>query len=191
MKDKPQAEETDYVKAAKKGDLNAFKILVEQNKDILLTLACSILKDRILAEDVLQEALIKVYHKIRQFKEKSSFRTWLYRIVINTSYNALKKQQAYRQLKETATPQKAKGIDSGTHVNIQDQKKYIQLALNQLKADEALVLRLYYLCEFSVAEISEATGFRKSKIKTNLFRGRNNLKQQLNKLLGNELKELL
>lgn len=183
-------EERRLVRRAKEGSLAAFRLLVEQNKDLLLSLACSILKDQELAEDVLQDALIKVFRKLPGFKESASFRTWLYRIVINTSYNALKKQESYRKLKASAQDSYSP-TENHHQLTKEEQKKYVHLALSQLKADEALVLRLYYLCEMSLAEISDSTGFRKAKIKTDLYRGRINCAKQLQFLLGNETKELL
>ena len=73
----------------------------------------------------------------------------------------------------------------------QEQKKFINLALNRIKADEALILRLFYLYEHTILEIREITGFSKSKIKVDLHRGRKNMELQLQKMLGNEIRQLL
>ena len=73
----------------------------------------------------------------------------------------------------------------------EDQKRYIQLALEQLKPDEALVLRMFYLLELRIMEIERATGFSKAKIKEDLHRGRQNLSLILRTLLGTEIEDLL
>jgi RNA polymerase sigma factor (sigma-70 family) len=89
---KAGSKETDafLIERVKQGDTMAFRQLVEKYKDVSLTLACSVLKDKAKAEDVLQDAFMKVFHKAHNFKHQSAFSSWLYRIVINTCYNQLK-----------------------------------------------------------------------------------------------------
>jgi RNA polymerase sigma factor (sigma-70 family) len=178
----------------KEGDTAAFKILVEKYKDVSLSLANSIIKDETKAEDILQDVFIKVFDEIYRFKFKSSFSTWLYRIVVNMSYNALRKEKEktkiniydneYDEIIDTENT----GIDN---VNETDQKKYIVLAIERLRPDEALVLRLFYLCELSIAEIQEITNFKPTKIKVDLHRGRANLYFHLKQILGDEINHLL
>jgi len=174
------------------GDTLAFRDLIESHKDVSLTLACSILKDHAIAEDAVQMAFINVYHKLHTFKQKSKFSTWLYRIVVNTSYNMLKQQKPYADINTDAvlnleiTKQNEEGI-----LKHADQKKYIMLALEAIKIDEALVLRLFYLYEYKIPEIQDINGFSKSKIKVNLHRGRINFEDQLQKLLGDEINNIL
>ncbi|WP_258539105.1 RNA polymerase sigma factor [Flagellimonas abyssi] len=77
----------------KEGDDGAFVQLVDKYKDLSLSLAHSIVKDRDKAEDVLQDAFIKVYKKAGSFKQQSAFSSWLYRIVVNTAYNPFKRKR--------------------------------------------------------------------------------------------------
>lgn len=177
------------IKRIREGDRLAFRQLVEKYKDVSLSLACSILKDQVRAEDALQEAFIKVYQKLHTFREDANFSTWLYRIVVNTSYNHLKKRKNHTRLSEIS-----KMHLENTERNIlkeNDQKKYICLALDQLRPDEALVIRLFYLCELKISEIKKITGFKESKIKVDLHRGRNNLHAELKKIMGKEIDMLL
>jgi len=88
------------------------------------------------------------------------------------------------QPEATAPPQQNK-------LRKEDQKHYINLALKQLKPDEALVLRMFYLLELRIKEIERATGFSKAKIKVDLHRGRQNISQTLRALLGAEIEDLL
>lgn len=176
----------------KEGDTLAFRQLVEKYKDVSLSLACSILKDKTIAEDVLQDAFLKVYQKLDTFREDSAFSTWLYRIVVNTSYNSLKKRKFHSQLSDIQKNGKTFSAALNHEVlKADDQKKFIQLAMQELKADEALVLRLFYLCELKITEIREITGFKESKIKVDLHRGRNNLHEILKKIMGEEINMLL
>ena len=59
-----------------------------------------------------------------------------------------------------------------------------------MKADEALVLRLFYLSELKVEEVEQITGFGKSKVKVSLHRGRKNLAEILKQTLGKEIEDL-
>ncbi len=73
----------------------------------------------------------------------------------------------------------------------EERKKYILLALQRLRPDESLALRLFYLCELSIDEMAEITGFGTSKIKVDLHRGRDNLYFHLKRMLGDEMNQLL
>jgi len=188
LENKDKQQDDELVRQVKKGNSSAFRQLVDKYKDRSLSLAASILKDSTLAEDVLQDVFVKVYHKLHTFKFNASFATWLYRIVVNTSYNELKKQKNFITPKEEAIhiPSMDKNM-----MTEGDQKKYIHLALQNLRADEALILRLFYLNELKIKEIQEVTGFKASKIKVDLHRGRENMYFQLKRLLGDNLKDLL
>ncbi len=170
------------------GDTDAFKRLVLLYKDHSLSLICSILKDTVRSEDVLQNVFIKVYKNMNTFRFDASFSSWLYRIVVNASYNELKKQKNDLTI-DTETIEMS--IDHKNQMTEDDQKKFINLALKQIKPDEALVLRLYYLNELKIKEIQEVTGFGKSKIKIDLHRGRTNFHNKLKRILGKDIKHLL
>ncbi len=180
------------IEQIKEGDINAFRQLVEKYKDVSLSLTCSILKNEVLAEDVLQEVFLKVYHNIKSFKAKSSFATWLYRIVVNSCYNELKRIKNHQNITEIDNNLYYDNIDlEHKKLNTKEQQNIINTALKKIKSDEALVLRLFYLCELKISEIEKITSYSKSKIKVDLHRGRQNLQSVLNKLLGTEIENLL
>lgn len=179
------------VNRIKEGDRMAFRELVDQYKDVSLSLVDSILKDRTKSEDVLQDVFIKVFEAIDSFKFRSRFSTWLFRIVVNTSFNALKKDKKSLNLDasyDRLIDSSAIGVDA---IKSKDQKKYIILAMARLRADEALVLRLFYLCELSIKEIEEVTSYKRAKIKVDLHRGRDNMYFHLKQMLGDEINQLL
>lgn len=180
------------IESVKKGDTQAFRQLVNKYKDVSLSLACSILKDKEKAEDVLQNAFMKVFQKVNSFKHQSAFSSWLYRIVVNTSYSELKRNKRYLDLDNlNSTESLANDKSAIQYLKEEEQKKYVILALDKLKADEALVLRLFYLCDMSLKEVQQITNFTSSKIKVDLHRGRKNMEIVLKGLLGNQLKDLL
>lgn len=179
------------IERIQKGDSDAFRELVDKYKDVSLSLACSILKDKAIAEDALQDTFIKVYHKIGSFKHQSAFSSWLYRIVVNTSYNELKRRKLYLDLDNANSFEQSTNEKTVLqYLTEEDQKKYVVLALNRVKPDEALVLRLFYLCEYNLNEIADITHFSKSKIKVDLHRGRKNMEIALTHLLGRQTNDL-
>ena len=188
MKKSNTKRDYELIRRIKEGDTAAFRQLVYAYKDVSLSLANSILKDKTLAEDALQDAFVKVYHKLNTFKFNASFATWLYRIVVNTSYNELKKQKITTTIEDD---QLNLSVNIKNVMDEEDQKKYINLALKKLKPDESLILRLFYLSELRIKEIQEITGFKVSKIKVDLHRGRENLHFHLKQLLGDDLNNLL
>ena len=191
LKTKNQNEENDLIRKVIEGDTNAFRQLVYKHKDVSLSLAYSILKNKTLAEDVLQDVFMKVFNKLKTFKFKSSFSTWLYRIVINTCYNELKRQKVTLSIDKDSYDDFILPVENRDYMKENDQKHYINKALTLLKPDEALALRLFYLCELSIKEIKSITNFKTSKIKVDLHRGRDNLNFHLKQLLGDDIKHLL
>jgi RNA polymerase sigma factor (sigma-70 family) len=180
------------VERVQRGDTSAFGGLVEKYKDVSFTLACSIIRDESIAEDVLQDAFVKAFLNIRKFRGTSSFSTWLYRIVVNTCYDSYRRNKKLAGTDLDEAESFVSESSSGDNDVFQsDRSVYVQTALKKLKPDEALVLRLYYLCEMSMDEIKEITGFGESKIKVTLHRGRHNLSNVLEKMLGNEVNQLL
>lgn len=181
------------VKKASEGDQLSFRKLVEKYKGRSLSLAISIIKDQAKAEDVLQDSFIKVYQNLKGFRQDSTFSTWLYRIVVNTSYNQLKKYKPEVSLNTEIQYETQERLKNGGFEALRKKEKTecINQAMSCLNADHALTLRLFYLCEMHIPEIEKVTGFSTSKIKVNLHRGRKELLKQLEKLMGKEIKELL
>ena len=73
------------VQRVQKGDKTAFDLLVRKYQHKVVKLVTRYLRDPADAEDVAQEAFIKAYRAIPQFRGDSAFYTWLYRIAINTA----------------------------------------------------------------------------------------------------------
>ena len=171
----------------KEGDTLAFQQFVNQHKDVSFSLAYSILKDKHWAEDVLQETFIKVYRRINSYKGRSEVSTWLYRIVVNTCFSVIRREKRYTDYSNDYELEAVVPKDFSQ----KEKAEVINKALDFLKVEESLVLKLFYLSELSVKEIKEITKFKESKIKVTLHRGRKSLEEVLGKMLGKEIKSLL
>lgn len=85
----PDASDLGLVKRVQQGERGAYDLLVLKYQHKVVKLVMRYLRDPADAEDVAQEAFIKAYRALPQFRGDSAFYTWLYRIAINTAKNAL------------------------------------------------------------------------------------------------------
>jgi RNA polymerase sigma-70 factor (ECF subfamily) len=86
------------VHASKRGDVAAFEELVKRYDRKLLRIAHHLMHNREDAEDVVQEAFLKAFQHLDQFRENSKFSTWLIRITLNQSLMKLRKQRSIREV---------------------------------------------------------------------------------------------
>lgn len=90
--------EEDIILRAQAGDHDAFRWLVERYQARAFRLAFRVLKDEDQAKDAVQEAFLKVYGSIRRFEGRSSFYTWLYRIVFNFCLDLKRRDRTARHV---------------------------------------------------------------------------------------------
>src|SRR5260370_32967520 len=92
------ADDLDLVHASKNGDISAFEQLVKRYDRQLLRIAQSVTHNREDSQDAVQEAFLKAYQHLADFREDSQFSTWLIRITLNQSLMKLRKQRAVREV---------------------------------------------------------------------------------------------
>ena len=88
----------DLVHASKNGDVGAFEQLVKKYDGKLLRIAQSVTHNREDSQDAVQEAFLKAYQNLAEFREDSKFSTWLIRITLNQSLMKLRKQRATQEV---------------------------------------------------------------------------------------------
>ncbi|MEB2777349.1 RNA polymerase sigma factor [Algoriphagus sp. D3-2-R+10] len=191
MKKNNDDQEFEIVKQIVAGDTSRFKVLADAYKDKSLSLAYSILKNHDEAQDVLQDAFIRVFKNLHKFDFKSSFSTWLYRIVVNTCYTALKRNKNnFKNTFEKNDLNITSNEDSFDLTKSNERKDFINRVLNTLKPNEALVLRLFYLGEQNTNEIADITELSVSNVKVLLHRARTSFHSNIDQILGAEKKHL-
>jgi len=164
-----------YIKEVLAGRINSFSYLIDRHKDKAYNLSFRICGNHEEAEELAQDSFLKAYKALGSFKMKSSFATWLYRIVYNTSISHVRvKKKGVLSLEDfpadatdfigtNATEEEAEMEYKSTLVNF---------ALQKITEEERGLISLYYYEEMSTDEISEVTGISKSNIKVRLFRAR-------------------
>ena len=183
--------DNDLINAFIKGDHSAFEKLVLKYQDRVFNLCCRLLGDRDEAEDSAQEVFIKVYRALKGFRFKSSFYTWLYRIVINTCKNRIKSVE-YRSIKSRVSIDSDQENRGNTIVDIVDQRpmqdktleqkektKRVQEALNSLPPDQKTVIVLCDIEGLSYDEIAGITKTRLGTVKSKISRARLGLRNKL------------
>jgi RNA polymerase sigma-70 factor, ECF subfamily len=92
------SDDLDLVHASKNGDVAAFEQLVKRYDRKLFRIAQSVTHNREDSQDAVQEAFLKAYQHLAEFREDSQFSTWLIRITLNQSLMKLRKQRAIREV---------------------------------------------------------------------------------------------
>ncbi len=132
---------SELVRLAKGGDSVAFENLVEQSYMLVFKVSYKWCRTKEDAEDITQEVFVKLAKNIFNFREKSSFQTWLYRIVVNTAKDYTKKEER-KLIKETAfrEEQKLKSVSTQSKTSTDDKiYQLIELLPKKLK-DTALLV---------------------------------------------------
>ena len=162
------------------GTLMPFTYIVDHHKDKAFNLAFRICGNREEAEEIAQDSFLKAYRALSSFKRKSSFSTWLYRIVYNTavSYVRVKKKEILSL--EDFPADATDFIGTGTseeEAESEYRRSLINFAFQKISEEDRSLITLHYYEEMSTEEISEVTGISKSNIKVKLFRARQKMLQ--------------
>jgi RNA polymerase sigma-70 factor (ECF subfamily) len=164
-----------YIEQILEGKINAFSYLVDRHKDKAFNLAFRICGNREEAEEIAQDAFVKVYRSLKGFRMKSSFSTWLYRIVYNTAISIVRsRRKGVLSLEEFP----ADAIDflsfnkNEEEANADYRDSLVNFALQKITEEERGLITLYYYNDLDTEEISKITGINKSNIKVKLFRAR-------------------
>lgn len=144
------------------------------------------------ARDIVQRSFIKAYEKLNTYKGDAAFSTWLYRIVVNEAMMQIRKKPKHPISIDGSTEDipAASLDDFDSKVTEDHQKYYIQESLMRISSRSALALKLFYMDEFSIAEIGQITGWSESNIKVILHRARKEMKQVLSDILNVDQEDL-
>jgi RNA polymerase sigma factor (sigma-70 family) len=174
-----------YIGQVLKGNINAFTFIVEKHKNHAYNLALRICGNHEEAEEIAQDAFMKAFRSLKSFKMKSSFATWLYRIVYNTAISLVRSRKK-GVLSLDDFPADAKDFIGNNSNEEEADAEYrnslVNFALQKLGDDERALITLYYYEELSTDEISEITGIGKSNVKVKLFRARLKMAETIEKV---------
>jgi len=168
----------DYIEKTLKGDANAFAFLIDKYKDMVFTLAIKMVKSREEAEEVSQDAFLKAYKYLPNFKGDSKFSTWLYKIAYNASLDAIKKKKSeYNTISiDEITINYIASVETVLdEIERKERVEIINDCLEQLEEEEKAILLFFYFKELSLKEIIEITSLSEANVKVKLHRARKKL----------------
>lgn len=182
-------DEHGIVARAKSGSESAFEQLVERHERKVFRLAQDITRNHEDAEDVVQNALVKAFQNLREFRGDSSFYTWLVRITVN---EALMRMRRSRSHKEVSIDQAKETDDSRVPLEIEDGgpnpeqrcshrqlQEILATTINELAPGYRTVFQLRDVEGLSTKETARALALSSSAVKTRLRRARMSLRGSL------------
>ena len=173
------------------GDASGYRTLAQRHKDYAFTLAYRIVGNREDAEEIAQDAFVQAFGALGTFNREAKFTTWFYRIVFNAAAGFKRKQRMYSEDIETsAEAQRIAAHTPSESLNIEEQRRFLHLALRQLLPDDATILTLFYLKEQTLEEIASIVGLSAETVKVKLHRARKRLADEMQRLLKHETKSL-
>lgn len=182
------------IEESRKGNVDAFEELIKGYKKSAYNIALRVMRNAEDAEDASQEALIKIFKNISSFNMESTFKVWMYRVVVNTcidfkrrkNVNALSIDETLdlgsgREI-QREIPDESNNPDALIERNYNTQ--LVNDAINMLEDDFKTIIILRDIKGFTYDEISQILSCNLGTVKSRLSRARKRLKE----LLENEMK---
>lgn len=181
------------VERVKKGDKAAFDLLVVKYQSRIINLVMRFVRNQADAMDVTQEAFIKAYRALPNFRGDSAFYTWLYRIAVNTAKNFLAVQANRRVQEFDQNPEEMEQIDTGTALKeletpenmllTQEIQDTVIRAIENLPEDLRTAITLRELEGMSYEEIAESMDCPIGTVRSRIFRAREAIDRYLEPLI--------
>ncbi len=175
-------EEKELVRRAQQGDAEAFSMLVSEHQQFVYNLALRGLQDSHEAEDAAQDAFVRAWMALPNFRGQSQFRTWLYRIVTNVCYNRmpkLRRQMAAMGDDQVIDVPDEDSDDPADEVEASQRRAYLHEQIDELPESYKILVTLRYQQGLSYDEIASVLSLPLGTVKTGLFRAKAQLRQAL------------
>ena len=179
------------IEESRKGNVDAFEELIKDYKKSAYNIALRVMRNVEDAEDASQEALIKIFKNISSFNMDSTFKVWMYRIVVNTCID-FKRRKSINAVSIDETIDLGSGreiqreiSDESNNPDALIERNYstqlVNDAINMLEDDFKIIIILRDIKGFTYDEISEILACNLGTVKSRLSRGRKRLKELLEK----------
>ena len=177
------------------GNTRRYAQLVDRHKDRAMTLALRLTGSREEAEELLQDAFLRAFKNLGQFRGDAKFATWFYRILYNLCMTKISRRNSKS---ETLTIEDRSGLDNifvdeeepTIHQKL-EQEEFLEMVsreIDDLPEKYKSAVLLFYVQELSYEDICTVQNLPLGTVKTNLFRGRNLLRERVMKKVKGEMR---
>jgi len=186
-------------KLASGGDREAFRTIVDTNKQRMFTVARSVIEDGALAEDAVQDAFISAFGALAKFEGRSSLKTWLHRITVNAALAKLRQAKRRAEHSIDADLPEFDQYDCRIEapwqylapledvIENEDLRSTVNTCINTLPDSYRIVLQLRDIEGYDTSEVAEQLDISEANVKVRLHRARAALKKQLEPILRGEM----
>jgi len=174
----------ELLRKASEGDLDAFGEIYKAASGFVFNVALRVTGNHENALESAQETFIKIFKHLKQFKFQSSFKTWVYRITVNTALDIRKKSgiEAGRRIAldddfDIEKVDFGKSNDNSAEQNLEDltNKETVERLLDKLNADQRAVVVLRDMQGMSYEDIAQTLRINKNTVRSRLKRARETL----------------
>jgi RNA polymerase sigma-70 factor (ECF subfamily) len=155
----------DLVEAAQRGDHEAFEVLATSAGDRLYAVARLILRSADLAEDAVQEALVRAWQQLPSLRDPDRLDAWLHRLVVNACADQGRQLRRWSQQVRPLQLDAAISDDTGSVAD----REQLERGFSRLKPEQRAVVVLHYYSGFSAAEIARMLGIPEGTARSRLY----------------------
>lgn len=189
----PCDEDRILIRDIKRGDEAAFNEIVQRYMKKAYSIALRFMRNSDDAEDMVQEAFLKVYININSYDEKYSFSSWFFRILVNSCINALKRKKrrsflldlrdSEQDFERMEIYKQTSEKDPEERLILKEEKRVILEGIYSLPKKQRTAILLCDVEGFSLSEVAEVLEIPLGSVMSRLFYGRKKLKQYLENAL--------
>ena len=176
----------DLIARTLEGDGGAFGLLVERFQRKIYRVAFAIVRDDVEADTITQDTFIQAYTHLAKFQGRAEFETWLTRIAINRSRDALRRRKFLSFFSSGDDEQREGWIepvddrpDPEREIMAHQLRSAIERAEGELSAQQKVIFRLRHYENRSLEEIAKLLGLRGGTVRAHLFRAIHKIRKQL------------
>jgi RNA polymerase sigma-70 factor (ECF subfamily) len=175
-------QDTELIQRLQAGDLEALGTLYDQYRLTVYRTALAITRDPEAAEDILQDAFLRLHSYASRVNSGWPLAPWLYRVTVNLSYTWVTRHNRWRVPLEDFIDQLIGPTRNNPEpvAERRDEQRVMQRAIDSLAFSQRVVIVLYYLNNLSLQEIADVLGCPVGTVKSRLYYGREHLRELLN-----------
>lgn len=184
--------EQKLIRKVAEGDQEAFRELIQANRNLVINVCYSLLNNREQAEEAAQDVFLQIFKKAGEFKERSKLSTWIYRIAVNQAINARRRDRRFKK-KEFIRQESPDDLISlkapradwpDSQLEAGEIRTAVQNALDSLPEKQRTVIVLHKMEGLTSKEIAQILNISLSSAEARIHRAKISLKKKLSRLLS-------